>query len=162
MNATNRGTLLAAALLATLAAAWLAPAAPDEHKAADSSLEAMPTLADWPEPPPPVQAPKTAMAESNSKATAGAAAGHGAPRPEALPLAQAPSTPPPPFRMFGSLSRDGQTVAFLNHAGKTLIVAPGETLPGDWQVGSVGSDGTDLTYLPLGKTVRIPLKASPK
>jgi len=163
MSPTRRHQILAAALLVTLLAAWLAPDRPDDGSAAMAALPSLPALLDWPQPPEPlggvsadavsehalvaVDRPRRGGASLDTKAAA-----------SAKPPTSA-SPPAPPFRMFGRFEQDGETVAFITHAGRTLTVTAGQSLPGDWQVESIGADGMVLTYLPLGETVRIPFKA---
>ncbi len=155
--------MLTAALLATLLAAWLAPDHRDDAVTVAATLPPLPDLLDWPlppEPPPGVSASErldTALAAADRPARTRAA-----PRDDAATGAKPPASaapPAPPFRMFGRLERDGETVAFITHAGRTLTVTAGQPLPGDWQVESIGNDGMLLTYLPQGQTARIPFKA---
>lgn len=160
MTANGRQRLLAAALLATLAAAWLAPEAEPDGGTAVAALAPMPALLDWPQPP---DAP--AVAADITRGSAPTASGRGTGRAlrgatEADAATSKPAAPPPPpFRMFGRFERDGESLAFISHAGRTLTVAAGDALPGEWRVDAIGSDGMLLTYLPLGQTARIPFKA---
>jgi len=154
----SRHRLLAAALVATLAAAWLAPEGADDNATPIAGLTPMPDLLEWPQPPEPPDvsaAPEDATPMTIDRPRQGRGANFDDDTASGRPL-----TPPtPPFRMFGRLERDGQAVAFITHADQTLTAAAGERLPGEWQVESVGSDGVVLTYLPLGQTARIPFKA---
>jgi hypothetical protein len=43
---------------------------------------------------------------------------------------------------------------------QTWIVAAGETIDGQWRVDSVDVESLRLTYLPLGMTQTVPLKAN--
>lgn len=161
MSPHSRHRLLAATLLATLVAAWLAPEGADTEGTAVAALTPMPDLLDWPQPPEPpslLADPDDASMAGNDLSGQGRRARTGdgtAPEPPLAP-------PSPPFRMFGRLDREGQVVAFVTHAGSTLTVTTGEQLPGEWLVDAIGSDGMVLTYLPLGQTVRIPFKAPAK
>ncbi len=163
MSPATRHRLLAAALLATLIAAWLAPDSPEDGGTAVAALAPMPELLDWPQAP---ELPVTAAAEANIMGMADGVPARGAKRPpaEGPPGKASASALPntPPFRMFGRIERDGEAIAFLTHAGRTLTAAPGDRLPGDWQVDSVGSDGAVLTYLPLGQSALIPFKTPAK
>ena len=162
MSPTNRHQILGAALLATLLAAWLAPDQPEVGGTAVAALPPLPDLLDWPQPPEPLPG-----VSADAALNGALAATHRSARTRAVPQDDAPAgakppasaTPPvPPFRMFGHLERDGETVAFITHAGRTLTVTAGQPLPGDWQVEWIGNDGMVLTYLPLGQTARIPFK----
>lgn len=163
MSPAKRQQILAAALLATLLAAWLAPDRPEDGGTAMAALPPLPDLLDWPQPPEPLAGVSADLGPDEALAAA-----HRPARNRATPVDDAPAgaktpasatSPAPPFRMFGRLERDGETVAFITHAGRTLTVTAGQPLPGDWQVESIGADGMVLTYLPLGQTARIPFKA---
>jgi len=162
MSPASRHRLLAAALLLVLVAAWLAPEEPGDEGAALATLAPMPDLLDWPSAPASPQ-----LAQSPAKEAADAVAAIAAPpargsSPPSVaptdPASDRPASPPtPPFRMFGRMDRDGESIAFIAHGGRTLSAAAGERLPGDWQVDSVGSNGAVLTYLPSGQTALLPL-----
>jgi hypothetical protein len=163
MTPAGRQRLLAAALLATLVAAWLAPESPQDGGAAVAALAPMPDLLDWPEAP---EMPAIASASDSTLDAADEApvrSGKGRQAKGSPEQASQPGlVPVPPFRMFGRLERDGEALAFISHAGRTLTAGAGDQLPGDWQVDSVGSDGVVLTYLPLGQTALIPFKTPAK
>jgi len=163
MSPTKRQQILAAALLATLLAAWLAPDRPEDSGTAMAALPPLPDLLDWPRPPEPLVGVSADLGLDKALAAAHRPARNRAtPADDAASSAKPPASaipPAPPFRMFGRFERDGETVAFVTHAGRTLTVSAGQPLPGDWQVESIGSDGMVLTYLPLGQTARIPFKA---
>lgn len=160
MTQQHRHRLLAAALLATLLAAWLAPDRPEDSGTAVAALPPLPDLLDWPQPPEPLAGVTTSEGPDTALATARRPARERASADAAAPATKPPATPPaPPFRMFGHLERNGETVAFVTYAGRTLTVTAGQPLPGNWQVESIGNDGMVLTYLPLGQTASIPFKA---
>ena len=161
MRPEHRQRLLAAALLATLLAAWLAPDHPEESGTAVAALPPLPAVLDWPQPPEPLAGVSADRALEGALAPArGPKAARALPDDGTAAAAKPPAAPPaPPFRMFGRFEHDGETLAFVNHAGRTLTVVAGQQLTADWQVESIGNDGMVLTYLPLGQTARIPFKA---
>jgi hypothetical protein len=163
MSPASRQRLLAAALLATLVAAWLAPERPDDDGATVAALAPMPDLRDWPAAP---EMPVARPPQAGTANTVDSTPQRSTRRPQAERSSStgslADSPPAPPFRVFGQLERDGEAVAFISHAGRTLTVSAGDRLPGGWQVDAVGSEGVVLTYLPLGQTALIPFKAPAK
>jgi len=159
MSGPRRQQMLAAALLATLLAAWLPPDDPVDGGTAVAALKPMPELLEWPLAP---DGPSAASATNDAAPFASGIkppSGRRASSQETVANADPALPPAPPFRMFGRFERDGETLAFVNHAGRTLTVAAGQQLPGEWQVESIGNDGMVLTYLPLAQTARIPFKA---
>jgi hypothetical protein len=75
----------------------------------------------------------------------------------AAPQAPAkPVAPPMPYRVAGSIVREGVARWLLERGGEVFPVAEGETLEGGYRVESIGADEITLLYLPLGVHQRLP------
>jgi hypothetical protein len=172
---------LAAALLATLAAAWWAPApTPDDL--------ASPPATRLPEP----RLPATTALPSRSASAAavvllaiaprasGAAppanlftapAPPPAPRVAKVVKSQpviaallpepAPQAPPLPFQFLGRYKDAGQVAIFLQHADQNLVVRVGDVLQGQYKVESLTDTALHLIYLPLNQPQTLTLSAAP-
>jgi hypothetical protein len=132
----GRSARLAAAL-AALALAWRLSAQP--------SLEAWPARA-------PLAEPRGELFGRPAQPRAPAAA---------APAENAAQPPPLPYRVAGSVVREGVETILLERENVLLPVAAGDTLEGGYRVESIDAGGINLLYLPLGTRQVLPLSAPP-
>jgi hypothetical protein len=83
-----------------------------------------------------------------------------APAAPAVKAAQ-PQPPPLPYRVAGSVVREGVETILLEKENVLLPVAAGDTLEGGYRVESIDAEAINLLYLPLGTRQRLPLSAPP-
>lgn len=60
-----------------------------------------------------------------------------------------PQAPPLPFQVLGRYVEDGKTAVFLRHHDRNLVVRVGDTLAGQYKVESLDGNLLTLRYLPL-------------
>lgn len=77
-----------------------------------------------------------------------------APAPAAV-VAPAPVAPPLPYRFAGVVLRGAESEVLLSKGDLVFPVKIGDTLDGTYRVESIGADGIELLYLPLGTRDRI-------
>jgi hypothetical protein len=150
-----RGRLLVALLIAGAAAA------------AASWWPAAPTVSVPPDAPQTAKTPEASFSAWPPRATIGEPRGQlFAPAPSATPAsptAAAPSKPPEavappmPYRVAGTVVRDGVPKLLLAKGDAVLSVEEGDTLEGGYRVESIAAAEVTLLYLPLGVRQRLPL-----
>jgi hypothetical protein len=164
VNAGPRRIVLGAALLLTLAGAWYVPeaapaaAADTRHAAGRAAVQAPQRARDGQtaavadvfrigprdvEDEDAARDPALFRAAEWTPASASPAAA-AATEPAVAPL------PPLPFRVMGSFEQAGQTVVFLQHNERNLVVREGDTIDDLYKVESVAGAMT-LRYLPLDR-----------
>ena len=172
MNASKRRLVLAAALLATLLAAYLAPrdgadreisapARPQRQTVAKARpaaaapdvdaevLEILPRAEDeLPDTvfavPRPVQPPPQAPA----------------PAPVVAPSAPAPpQAPPPPFQVFGRAIEDGKVTLFLRWGERNILARVGDTVEGQYRLESEDGRTLQVRYLTLDQLQSLTISA---
>jgi len=116
-------------------------AAPSTTTALPGPRSAWPALADaareaWgvPPPPPPPAAPT------------------------ATPVAEAPRAPPFPYQVIGRFDDGPRRLVLLGGALRSLGVAEGEVLDGQWRVERVTPQQMTLTWLPGGSPLTLSLR----
>lgn len=146
MKDVLRQTLIAAALAATVAAAFLL-----ERREQGVQL-ARPTA------PVPTRAAAPAAGTAGSPASLRLSpegedifpAHSWRPAPPPMPIeAAAPVAPPLPFVFKGRMEDGGQTRVFLARQEAILVVKQGDTLDGAYRVDAITPGGVEFTYLPL-------------
>jgi hypothetical protein len=171
--------LLGAALLATLAAAWFAPA---DDAAGVAGSEAVPVGGQRGASMPAAgksasgaAAPFVDVLRIRSRALEGDDDAPDAPlfsstqwsppapvtapapaAPEAAP-ASPPQAPPLPFRVMGSYAQDGQAVVFLQQNEQNHVVRAGDTIADTYKVESLDGAIMKLRYLPLDQVQTLDL-----
>ena len=78
------------------------------------------------------------------------------PSPPPEPPAE-PQLPPFPYAYIGGLSDDNGRTAFFIRGDRVLPVRAGETVDGSFRVDHLDETSMSLTYLPLNKTLQVPL-----
>lgn len=78
------------------------------------------------------------------------------PSPPPAPPAE-PTAPPFPYSYMGGLSDDTGRTAFFNRGDRVLSVRAGETVDGHFRVDHLDETSMSVTYLPLNKTLQVPL-----
>jgi hypothetical protein len=166
---TKRHALLGAALLATLAAAWFAPAGapasgvvdaarPAAARTADASrtrrrgapAQAVGVLAIRPRAQGDADdAGDAALFASLQPAAASASA---APVAAAAEPEAATSAPPLPFKVLGRIDEPGRSAVFLQYNDQNLVVRVGDMIAGQYRVESLKGGILTLLYLPLNQT----------
>ena len=68
-----------------------------------------------------------------------------------LPEPAAPSAPPLPFTVMGSMQEAGQRTVFLQLSGDSLVVRAGDTLVDQYKVEKIEGSTMVLRYLPLNQ-----------
>jgi hypothetical protein len=63
-----------------------------------------------------------------------------------------PQAPPLPFRAIGRYEEDGETVFFLQHNERGIVVRVGDTVAEQYKVESVQGNLLTLTHLPTNQT----------
>ena len=143
---------MAAGALAVAAWRWPAappiPAPPDAPPAARAAEKVLPA---W-QARAPLGAPRGDLFAAPAAPPPAAAA---APRAPAEPVA-----PPLPYRVAGSIVREGVSNLLLARGDEVMPVEVGETLAGGYRVESIDATGITLLYLPLGVRERLPIDAA--
>jgi hypothetical protein len=75
----------------------------------------------------------------------------------AAPAAAAPQAPPLPFRVLGSYAQAGQTVVFLQQNDQNHVVRAGDTIADTYRVESLDGATMKLRYLPLDQVQTLDL-----
>jgi hypothetical protein len=68
-----------------------------------------------------------------------------------------PQAPPLPFRFFGRLVQDGKTVVFLDRQDEIYAAKVGDTIAGAYRVEEINGTEVVLTYLPLKQRQTLPI-----
>ncbi len=144
MTPRTRQGLIAAALAASLAAAFLLPA---ENPAGPARSVATKQAAS------PAIAPRSAFArekfpEDGTDLFPARSWRPASPSAEAVTPA-APVAPPLPYVYTGRMEEQGHTVLFLSRQQRVLLVREGETLDGTYRVDRITPWSVEFTYLPL-------------
>ena len=63
--------------------------------------------------------------------------------------ADAPRTPPLPFRYIGRLTANGKTEIFVMRGEELISIAAGQNIDGDYRVDAITESSIAFTYLPL-------------
>jgi hypothetical protein len=74
---------------------------------------------------------------------------------------QASTAPPLPFRIMGRYVEDGQSVVFLQQADQSWVVRKGDTLAGAYKVEYIGDNAIRLRYLPLNEVQTLTTESAP-
>lgn len=181
MRPAARRMSLVLALLATLAAAWLAPGADDDglvppatrgapaqaqaqagHVAdgGDAQVEVLRVLARGLAEPGPADGafgvPAWRRASSPARPVPQAPASQVAP---AAPVA--PQAPPLPFKVMGRYEEAGKTAVFLLHGEQGLMARAGDVLAKDYRVEALSDTVLTLRYLPLDQLQELALPWQP-
>lgn len=170
MSAAFKRGLIGAALLATLLAAWYAPA-PD-GAVVESSAPARARAPVEARRVPGANAPLADVLTIRARASddededdgglfAGAApapsAPLAAPAPAAPPAGPAPQLPPLPFHVLGMHEQAGKTVVFLQQNEFNHVVRVGDTIGDTYKVESLEGSILTLRYLPMNQTQTLDL-----
>ncbi len=177
MKSPKRKVLIAAALVATLVAAYFAPARPDEVampppranatsptnsgetarvSAAIDGQEAAPFLR------PRTDEENAGLLGAFTIPTAPSAVAQApvqATPVNAIPSAVAPPVPPPlPFQVVGKFVDGSDQRVFLIFNGRNLVVHPGDAIGSDYTVSAISADQMTVQYVPLdvSQTVALP------
>jgi len=73
----------------------------------------------------------------------------------ATPVAAAPVAPPVPYRFAGMVLKGSEAEFMVTKGDLVFPVKVGDTLDGMYRVESIGAEGIELLYLPLGTKDRI-------
>lgn len=156
MNTRHR--LLAAALIATLVAAFWPASEDDSVEVVESSRPVGERPAVESATLPPAQSasqPKVVAAERLAKMQANLFPRQTwvppppPPKPYVPPPPPPPKPPPLPYKYLGRWVENGQMTVFLVQGEQPLAVQAGQTLPGGWRVDEVNERRVVFTYLPL-------------
>ncbi|NHZ99840.1 hypothetical protein [Massilia sp. CCM 8734] len=170
MSAALKRALLGAALLATLLAAWYAPA-PDGAVVESSAPARAPGPAQGARvrgasaPLVDVLAIRARDGDDDDDDDAGLFVGAArpaeaatAPPPAPAPLAEpAAQLPPLPFRVLGTHEQAGKTVVFLQQNEFNHVVRVGDTIGDTYKVESLEGSTLTLRYLPMNQTQTLDL-----
>jgi len=151
---TTRQRLLAAALVATLAAAFW-PAGEDDIEVVERSRPRRELPAAAPQAAEPgigARPAEPASAERLPRMQANLFPSQTwvpPPPPYTPPPPPPPAPPPLPFKYLGRWVDDGRLTVFLMQGDQPIPVESGQVLPGNWRVDEITARSVVFTYLPL-------------
>lgn len=81
--------------------------------------------------------------------------------PEIAPELPAPTAPPVPFSVMGSMEEGGKRAYFLSYADQSFVARVGDTLLEQYKIESVDGDRMTLRYLPMDVLQTLELARQP-